>query len=53
MFAARAASGHAAAPPSNVMNWRRCNFAIIRSPRRRWRAVSAVGGGRAAWPSLR
>ena len=36
---ARAASGHAAAPPSSVMNSRRL---IIRLPRRRWRAVSAA-----------
>ena len=33
----RAASGHAAAPPSSVMNSRR----FIRSPRRRGRAASA------------
>jgi len=37
---ARAASGHAAAPPSSVMKSRRFMFALIRSPRRR---------GRAAW----
>src|SRR5262245_5911297 len=35
---ARAATGHAAAPPSSVMNSRR----FIRSPRRRWRAVLAA-----------
>src|SRR5262249_2275871 len=34
-FAARAASGHAAAPPSSVMNAR----LFIRSPRRRGRAL--------------
>src|SRR5262245_20735573 len=36
---ARAASGHAAAPPSSVMNSRRL---ITRSPRRRGRAASAA-----------
>src|SRR5262249_8696270 len=35
---ARAASGHAAAAPSSVMNSRRFIAAIIRSPRRRGRA---------------
>jgi hypothetical protein len=32
---ARAASGHAVAPPSSVMNSRRFIFALIQSPRRR------------------
>jgi hypothetical protein len=36
----RATTGHAAAPPSSVMNWRRLIAAITRSPRRRWRAAS-------------
>ena len=44
---ARAASGHAAAPPSSVMNSRR----FIRSPRRRGRAASAARRGRAPWRS--
>jgi len=35
---ARAASGHTAAPPSSVMNWRR----FIRSPRRRARGERSV-----------
>ena len=35
---ARAASGHAAAPPMSVINSRRFNFAITRSPRWRGRA---------------
>jgi 3-demethylubiquinone-9 3-methyltransferase len=45
-YCARAASGHAAtaAPPSSVRNSRR---RIIRSPRRRARAASAAGRGRA------
>jgi hypothetical protein len=34
--------GAAAAWPSNVMNSRRFNVAIIRSPRRRGRAASAA-----------
>src|SRR5215472_12176266 len=34
---ARAASGHAAAPPRSVMKSRRFMFALIRSPRRRGR----------------
>src|SRR5205085_1562345 len=42
-----AASGHAAAPPSNVMNWRRV---LIRSPRRQSRLMSTAARGRA--PSL-
>jgi hypothetical protein len=37
---ALAASGHAAAPPSSVMNARR----FTRSPRRRGRAASALSG---------
>ena len=45
---ARAASGHAAAPPSSVMNSRR----LTRSPRRRGQAASAALGDRAPWPSL-
>ena len=44
---ARAASGHAAAPPSSVMNSRR----LIRSPRRRGRATIVVPRGRAPWRS--
>src|SRR5262249_8246503 len=40
---ARAASGHAAAPPRSVMNERRL---IIRSPHRRGRAAWAVRRGR-------
>src|SRR5262245_23623652 len=48
---ARAASGHvAAAPPSRPMNSRRFIFAVIRSPRRRWRAASAVPPSRVPWP---
>ena len=40
---ARAASGHAAAaPPSSAMSSRRLTFALIRSPRRRWRAACRV-----------
>ena len=36
------AIGHAAAaPPSSVMNWRRLIVAVIRSPRRQWRAALA------------
>ena len=45
----RAARGHAAAPPSSVMNSRRLVFAIIRSPRRRGRARAPAG--RAPTPS--
>jgi hypothetical protein len=45
--AARAASGHAAAPPSSVMNSR----LLIRSPRRRGRAASAGLRGRASLQS--
>ena len=44
---ARAASGQAAAPPSNVMNVRR----FIRSPRRRARAGTPAHRGRAWLPS--
>ena len=45
---ARAASGHATAPPpSSDMNSRR----VIRSPRRRGRAASAALRGRAPWRS--
>src|SRR5215831_8678718 len=43
---ARAVSGHAAAPPSSVMNARRFIFAVIRSPRRRGRGRSAPRRGR-------
>src|SRR5215470_9500704 len=39
---ARAASGHAAAPPSSVMNWRR----FIRSPRRRNFEAEYLSGGK-------
>ena len=42
---ARATSGHAAAPPSSVMNARR----VIRSPRRRARAPSAEFRGPLDW----
>src|SRR5262245_49634781 len=42
---ARAVSGHAAAPPSNVTNVRR----LTRSPRRRWRAACLEFGGQAPW----
>ena len=46
---ALAAGGHdTAAPPSNVMNWRR---PIIRSPRRRGRAATRAHRGRAPWRS--
>src|SRR5262245_30114681 len=45
---ARAASGHAAAPPSNVMNERRL---LTRSPRRRGRARLAAARCRAPWRS--
>ena len=41
----------AAAPPSSVMNSRRFNVAVIRSPRRRERAASAALRGRAPWRS--
>ena len=41
----RAASGHAAAQPKPVMNWRR----FIRSPRRRARAARTAQRGRAPW----
>jgi hypothetical protein len=34
-YCARAASGHAATPPSNVMNSRRFKLALMQSPRRR------------------
>ena len=44
---ARAASGHAAAPLSSVMNARR----LIRSPRRPAQAASAARRGRAPWRS--
>ena len=44
---ARAASGHAAAPPSSVMNSRRLTLPLIRSPRRRGRAESAALQGQA------
>jgi HNH endonuclease len=44
---ARAASGHAVAPPSNVMNARR----FTRSPRQRGRAASAELRDRAPWQS--
>src|SRR5262249_50103404 len=44
---ARAASGHAAAPPSSVMNSRR----FIRSPRRRGPLAVAARSGRASWRS--
>jgi hypothetical protein len=46
---APAASGHAAAPPSNVMNSRR----LTRSPRRRGRAALAGSSSRASAPSAR
>ena len=42
-FAPAVASGHAAAPPISVMNWRRL---LTRSPRRRGQAVSAARQGR-------
>ena len=44
---ARAASGHAAAPPSSVMNSRR----LTRSPRRRGRAVLLVHRCPVSWRS--
>jgi hypothetical protein len=43
--AARAPTGHAAAPPRSVMNAR----LFIQSPRRRWRAAMAARSGRAPW----
>src|SRR5262245_20690227 len=49
---ARAASGQvAAAPPSSVMNVRRCIFAVTQSPRRRGQGASAALRGRVPWRS--